>query len=198
MTGGGGSWPRRVVGLDLGTRCGWALATSSEVAGAESGVWDLRDGDHELPGARLARFRDHLVEVAPEVIFYEHVSRHQSSRAAHLYGAFEGVVHLHCREHGARCLGIPVPTVKKRATGRHMAKKEAMVAAARLAFGRPVAEHDEADALWVLQCGFDVLRFGGGSLEGRQLRLHGKASGGKVTRQPDRRRREWREAAEDA
>lgn len=186
--------PRRVLGLDLGTRCGWALATSVEVAGARSGVWNLQEGDHELPGARLLVFTERLEELRPEVVFYEHVSRHVSSRAAHLFGALEGIVHLHCERYGARFLGIPVPTVKKRATGRHMAKKEPVLEAARLAFGRPdLASHDEADALWVLQCGFDVLAFGRGGLEERQLRLHGKARGGKLTGQPDRRRREWRE-----
>jgi len=50
--------PRRVLGLDLGTRCGWALATSVEVAGARSGVWNLQEGDHELPGARLLVFTE--------------------------------------------------------------------------------------------------------------------------------------------
>lgn len=145
----------RVLGLDLGTRCGWALAEGGQIV---SGVWDLRPRRFEGGGMRLVRLRRHLAELGPGRVFFEEVRRHLGTDAAHVYGGMLGIVSAWCEEAGVPYAGVPVGTVKRRATGRGNAGKGEMVEAARVAFGRPdLASDDEADALWVMRCGLDDL-----------------------------------------
>lgn len=145
----------RVLGLDLGTRCGWALAEGGQVV---SGVWDLRPRRFEGGGMRLVRLRRHLAELAPGRVFFEEVRRHLGTDAAHVYGGMLGIVSAWCEESSVAYAGVPVGTVKRRATGKGNAGKGQMVEAARRAFGRPeLVSEDEADALWVMQCGLDEL-----------------------------------------
>jgi len=146
----------RVLGLDLGTRCGWALAEGGIIIA--SGVWDLRPRRFEGGGMRYVRLRRHLAELAPGRVYFEEVRRHAGTDAAHVYGGLLGVVSGWCEEAGVAYAGMPVGAVKRCATGRGNAGKAQMVAAARLAFSRPDLEsEDEADALWVLACGLTEL-----------------------------------------
>lgn len=145
----------RVLGLDLGTRCGWALVEGVQIV---SGVWDLRPRRFEGGGMRMLRLRRHLAELAPTRVFLEEVRRHAGTDAAHVYGGMLGIVSAWCEECGVPYAGVPVGTVKRRATGKGNAGKGEMVEAARREFSRPeLASEDEADALWVLRCGLDEL-----------------------------------------
>lgn len=145
----------RVLGLDLGTRCGWALAEAGVVV---SGCWDLRPRRFEGGGMRLLRLRRYLEDLAPERVWFEEVRRHAGTDAAHVYGGLMGMVTAWCEERGVPYAGIPVQAVKRRATGKGNAGKAEMVEAARVAFHRAdLVSEDEADALWVMQCGLDEL-----------------------------------------
>jgi Holliday junction resolvasome RuvABC endonuclease subunit len=54
--------------------------------------------------------------------------------------------------------GIPVGTIKKRATGKGNASKEEMVAAAKLKWpGEIIVDDNQADALWILEAGRLIL-----------------------------------------
>lgn len=128
---------------------------------------------------RFVRFGRFLTELAPQAVFFEEVQGHPlghsrgnrgnaglvkrpvATLAIQLYGGFVATVMAWCERRGVPYAGVPVATVKKRATGRGNAKKVEVVAAAMAAYGLPAtAPDDQADALWVLQVGLDLLSFG--------------------------------------
>lgn len=190
--------PRRVLGLDLGTRCGWALATSAEVDWRQSGVWELKAGRGRLLeqvklGPRMLELRRRLEEARATHVFYEEVHRHLGTSAAHVFGALRGVVEMYCLEAGALLLGFQVQAVKRRATGYFNAQKEHMQWAAQRQFGMPeTPAEDQADALWVLQCGLDVLALDVELKPGRVM-LHGHRVTGRLTARVKRLQQEGRE-----
>ena len=173
----------RVIGLDPGTSMGWAYCNPPSEPKAhakwttESGVWDLSGSRFEGGGMRYLRLRAHLgrlfsdapVKVSeggryvPDVVvFYELVRSHKGTDAAHVYGGLLATMMAYCEERGVPYLGVPVQTIKKRATGKGNARKPDMIQAAVDSLGskRTIAD-DEADALWCLQCGLDELGLGG-------------------------------------
>lgn len=137
-----------ILGIDPGTKCGWALLRDGERVA--SGVWDLKSKRHEGGGMRFLRARTYMSEALQGVdaVAYEEVARHAGTAAAHVYGGLVAVLQAECEQAGIPYRGIPVGTVKKRATGKGNAGKPAMVAAAVEQWGA-VADDNEADALWI-------------------------------------------------
>jgi Holliday junction resolvasome RuvABC endonuclease subunit len=143
------------LALDLATVTGWAVESCGIIT---SGTVSFRGGRYEGGGMRYLRFRKWLREMfelaKPEAVFYEEVRRHLSTDAAHVYGGFLAMLQTECEARDLPYLGIPVGTIKKKATGRGNAKKAAMVAAARERWpDQLVADDNQADALWILECG---------------------------------------------
>ena len=155
-----------ILGLDLGTACGWALlrADGSRVA---SGVWDChtrvlkRAGMAGGPVQRLMLLRGHLDDIAlwgdVVTVAYEEVRAHTGTQAAHVWGALEGVVQLAAARHGWRLLPVGVGTVKRRLTGSGASRKGSMVRAACARWGLGECGEDEADALAVALAALDVV-----------------------------------------
>jgi len=85
-------------------------------------------------------------------VAYEEGARHAGVSAAHVYGGVIAVVSSLCEQNRIPYCGVPVGTVKKRATGRGNASKADMVAAAvrRWDIAADVST-DEADALWIAE-----------------------------------------------
>ncbi len=82
-------------------------------------------------------------------VFYEEVHRHLGTDAAHCYGGLVAHIQAWCCENNVPYKGVPVATIKKAATGKGNANKEAMLdAAARAWPGIAMATDDEADARW--------------------------------------------------
>lgn len=102
---------------------------------------------------RLLRFERQLNEALQGVnlIAYEEVRRHMGTDAAHIYGALTGEIQKQGEVRGIPYYAIPVGTIKKFATGKGNADKEAMVAAALRRWGA-VLTHDEADARFIALC----------------------------------------------
>lgn len=147
-----------LLGLDLGTRCGYAVVVGDAVVAA--GTWDLAKGG----GAAVARFerlREHLDGLAyvPNVCAYELVQwRHKSTLAARIYWGLVAVVELWCSERGIPLVPISVADVKRRATGRGDALKEDVMEAAAVEFPEvELVSHDTADALFVAAVAVDEL-----------------------------------------
>lgn len=141
---------KRILGIDPGTRCGYALLDGGRYV--ISGWWDLRPRRYEGGGMRYLRFRRLISEASAEVdlVAYEEVRRHLGVDAAHIYGGLIAQLAAHCEEAGKPYLGIPVGTAKKAATGKGNADKGAMVEAAREFTGRADLDDDnEADAIFV-------------------------------------------------
>jgi crossover junction endodeoxyribonuclease RuvC len=154
-----------VVGIDIGEACGWA---SLERAGDRwhrlgSGVWDLSQGRYEgggIPFLRLERFLTDLITmVGPTVVGFEEVRSHTRVNpktkqrffgvtAAHFYGGGMTTIETVCERLRLPYQGIPVGTIKKRATGKGNANKEAVQAAAEKYWDITCEDDNEADALW--------------------------------------------------
>ncbi len=80
----------------------------------------------------------------------EEVRRHMGVDAAHAYGGALAVVTAWCEANGVPYEGLPVATIKKHATGKGNAKKDAMMNAAALKWPHIVLEDDNhADALLI-------------------------------------------------
>lgn len=149
-----------VLGLDTGTRLGWAvLDAAGRRHRSDVFVMKTRAGD---PGARwldLAEFLDSALEHwAPELVAFEEVARQEvrgrpNFFAAHLYGGVVAHVLACCAARGVPSIvGVPSATVKSVATADGRAKKDDMRAAAGWRFGFQCADDNEADALWVAWC----------------------------------------------
>lgn len=139
-----------ILALDLGTSTGWALMSSDGTI--VSGVESFRPQRFEGGGMRFLRFKRWLTELKGgglAAIYFEEVRRHVGVDAAHVYGGFMGTLTAWCEAHEIPYSGVPVGTIKKHATGKGNADKEAMLAAAR-ARGFDPADDNEADALALL------------------------------------------------
>jgi Holliday junction resolvasome RuvABC endonuclease subunit len=145
----------KVLALDLGTRCGWAVFKDG--APIASGTWILQnDRQRRFEGAGMKWLRlNTLLSAAHgfdgfDKIAIEEVRRHMGVDAAHAYGGALAVVSAFCESKGIPYEGLPVATIKKHATGKGNAKKDAMIEAARAKWPAIAIEDDNhADALWI-------------------------------------------------
>ncbi len=141
-----------VLALDLGTHTGWALRSAGVLI--TSGTEHFRPHRFEGGGMRYLRFKRWLTEVKStaggiDEIYFEEVRRHLATDAAHAYGGFLAVLTSWCEHHGIAYQGVPVGTIKKYATGKGNADKDAMIEAMR-ARGFAPEDDNEADALALL------------------------------------------------
>jgi hypothetical protein len=145
----------KVLALDLGTRCGWALFNDG--APLASGTWELsnaRQRRFEGGGVKWLRLRGLLNQAVlgqlVEKIVFEEVRSHAGVDAAHAYGGALAVLTAFCEAEGIPYEAYPVGTIKKHATGKGNAKKDAMIEAARARWPAIAIEDDNhADALWI-------------------------------------------------
>ncbi len=144
----------KILGIDPATTCGWAVR---EPSGAYySGVWHLKGGRFEGGGMRFLRLERQLSELldlaAPDVVALEEVRMHKGVDAAHIYGGIIAVIAKVCEEREVPYFAIPFGTIKRCATGKGNANKEAMVAAAVARWpGWTPETDDEADARWICE-----------------------------------------------
>ena len=147
-----------VLALDLGTATGWAL--SSHDQHITSGTVTFRPGRFEGGGMRYLRFRhwlDELVKLGGPIdrIVFEEVRRHAGTDAAHVYGGLMGTLTAWGELNTVPYEGVPVGTIKRFATGKGNAGKDAVIAAIK-ARGFHPADDNEADALAILLWAIDA------------------------------------------
>ncbi|HEX7121970.1 MAG TPA: hypothetical protein VF178_06315 [Gemmatimonadaceae bacterium] len=104
---------------------------------------------------RYLRFKRWLAEIKQsadgiDAVYFEEVRRHVGVDAAHAYGGFMAHLTAWCEHHQIPYRGVPVGTIKKHATGKGNAGKDAVIAAVR-AWGFDPADDNEADALAILR-----------------------------------------------
>ena len=147
-----------ILGLDLGTRTGWALALPD---GVKSRVLDCKPAAPELPGSRFRVFRDHLMWCNSRaggmigLVAYEGIRfavPGHGARVAALFGGFEAVLRMWCEHHEIACVAVAPATLKKHVTGNGRATKEDMLAAIRASGQRPI-DDNEADAIGLARYG---------------------------------------------
>lgn len=140
-----------ILAVDLGTTTGWAiqLPSGNKLSGSESFKQDRFSGS----GMRFLRFRswlDKLYAAYPvKVLYYEEVRRHIGVDAAHAYGGYMAHLQAWAEVNEIPYAGVPVGTIKKYATGKGNANKEAVMKAMLDRGHRPV-DDNEADALALL------------------------------------------------
>ncbi|MGS4947339.1 crossover junction endodeoxyribonuclease RuvC [Meridianimarinicoccus sp. RP-17] len=143
---------RTLLALDLGTTTGWALHGADGLI--TSGTVSFRPGRFDGGGMRYLRFTNWLAELdrlsGPiAAIWFEEVRRHAGTDAAHVYGGLMATLTSWAELRGVPYEGVPVGTIKRFATGKGNANKDAMIAAAR-ARGFSPADDNEADAIAIL------------------------------------------------
>jgi len=141
----------KILSLDLGTKMGFAICGDDNAI--LSGVMDYKLGRFEGGGMRFLRFKKWLTEIKQDFDFdlvtFEEVRRHKGTDAAHVYGGFMAVLTVWCEHHEIPYSGTPVGTIKKFATGKGNANKDAMIAAVRT-WGYEPIDDNEADAIALL------------------------------------------------
>ncbi len=152
---------RTSLAIDLGTTTGWALRSSGLIT---SGTVSFKPNRYDGGGMRYLRFQNWLGEMerlsgSIATIFYEEVRRHAGTDAAHVYGGLMATLTAWAEMRGVPYQGVSVGTIKKHATGRGNARKQAMIDAAR-AKGFHPKDDNEADAiailLWAIETGGGV------------------------------------------
>ena len=143
---------KSVLALDLGTTTGWALRAQDGLI--TSGTVSLKPSRYDGGGMRYLRFRAWLERLAGDAgpigaIHFEEVRRHVGTDAAHVFGGLLATLTAWAETTGVPYQGVPVGTIKRHATGKGNANKDAMIAAA-CARGFSPADDNEADAIAIL------------------------------------------------
>lgn len=138
----------KILALDLGTKTGWAVNQPPN-----SGVQNFALGRGESPGMRYLKFgawlRKMLASTRPDLVVHEQ-AHHRGGAATEVAAGF--VTHLQSivAELGYNLSNVHTATIKRHATGKGNANKEAMVEAFKKRFGYEPLDDNEADACWLL------------------------------------------------
>lgn len=136
---------KRLLALDVATNTGFCCS-------AGSGTWDLRPKRDESAGMRLIRFKAKLNEVVKAddiklIVFERSAGFHQN--AVIVQSELHGVLKLFCEENGIEYKAYSASEIKRFATGKGNAKKDAMIDAAKSKYGINVIDDNHADALHI-------------------------------------------------
>ena len=147
----------RIAGMDIASSCGVSFcdfdpAKEPFQATLIGGQWDLSLSTHDTQSIRYLRLLSFLDVLQPDLIMYEEVKftgvapsvGGKNNISAIVARAVSGaqVVHSLCavlltwaEQAGVPCEAVPIGTLKKYATGKGVAGKEAMIAAGNARFG---------------------------------------------------------------
>lgn len=151
-----------VIGFDQAFKnTGWAAGTADGPVAC--GLISVAPRRFDSLGARFVRFergvRDVLSKHKPALVIFEEHRAHAGLQAAQVLGACAALIMKVCDEMGVEYMAVPVPTLKKHATGTPRASKELMVAVARKKFPTmTIADDNVADAIHMMQWGIDQLK----------------------------------------
>lgn len=136
-----------LLALDPATQCGWAT-------NGECGVWDLSTRADESNGMKWLRFRSKLQEICRSfpilVVAYERPAGRHANAVIH-HAKMAAIIEEFCADHELEYRAYSALEMKKLATGRGNASKEQMLAAAVEKLQYTGCDHNEADALWILE-----------------------------------------------
>lgn len=134
-----------ILALDVATKTGWCTSTAS-------GTWDFSIKRDESSGMRIVRFKSKLKELIGLekinlVIFERSQGFHQN--AVIVQSELHGCLKLFCEENGIEYRAYSPAEIKKYATGKGNANKEAMIRAAAEKYGYIGKDDNEADAIHI-------------------------------------------------
>ena len=140
-----------ILALDPATTTGWAHSSGV------SGVWDLSVRRDESRGMRLIRLNKKLSEIHESVgidLLAFEAARNAGPKmqgALVVQAELQGIIKLYCETNEIDYIGLSPAEIKKHATNKGNANKEAMVKAARSKFiGIDIIDDNHADALHIL------------------------------------------------
>lgn len=153
----------RIVGIDLGISCGWAVFDPNGQRVA-SGTWKLDPGRRIEKGrapkalrwaAMLEHCRVLFREHRPALAVYEDVRRHGGTDAAHCWGALSALLELAAHECDVPLAWVQTTEWKIAIGATRHALAEAYVAAVNQRLGLQLERHqeDEAAALGIALAG---------------------------------------------
>lgn len=166
------------LGLDFGLNCGFAYSVYSNTNKAwyifpdSIGVYKLSTSRYESGSTAFLRLRDLCYTINPKYIFYEDIKFTPSfakdvnpaaviaraATSAELLTSLRQTVLLWAEDNNIPCVGVPIGTIKKYATGKGRAKKEEVIQACNEKFNTNLDPNDNgsdnaADAAFVLYAG---------------------------------------------
>ena len=140
-----------ILALDPATTTGWAHSSGV------SGVWDLSVRRDESRGMRLIRLNKKLSEIHESVgidLLAFEAARNAGPKmqgALVVQAELQGIIKLYCENNEIDYIGLSPAEIKKHATGKGNANKEAMVKAAHNKFTDiDICDDNHADALHIL------------------------------------------------
>lgn len=143
------------LALDLASTTGWASVSSGVLT---SGVRTFSTSKRAHPGLRFLMFgrwiREMIDQEKPDLIFYEEVVRQPYTAAAQLFGAWKAMLAATACQRETPVIGLNIKQIKKFATHNGNANKDMMLDSAKKRWpDADIFDHNEADALWVLEFG---------------------------------------------
>ena len=141
----------RILAIDPGSRCGWAYSSEERI---ESGVQDFSLRRGESVGMRFIRFTAWLDEminlIKPKLIIFE-MAHHRGGAATNILIGMTTRIEEKCEKMKIEYTSVHSATVKKFATGKGNASKEAMLAKAIEHYPDiGIIDDNHADALFML------------------------------------------------
>ena len=175
---------KRVLGLDLASNCGVSFCDivpgmPIKDAPIVGGQWDLSVSNHDTNSLRYIRLKQFLSITQPDVILYEEVKYTGQSQppgmakqnltalvaravsGAQVVHGLSAILTTWCEERDIPCEAVPIGVLKKYATGKGSANKEAMITACNEQFGTEfeVEDYDKtgvdniADSMFLCKMG---------------------------------------------
>lgn len=143
---------KNILALDIATKTGWKTKTAS-------GVWDLKPNRGESSGIRIVRFHSKVKELIQleniDIVAYERAGG-MFKGAIIVESEMIGALILYCTENNIDMACYSATEIKKFATGKGNAKKEAMIEAAKQ-LGYNPQDDNEADAIHIYRlCEKDI------------------------------------------
>jgi Holliday junction resolvasome RuvABC endonuclease subunit len=144
---------KTILGLDLGTSCGYAYCFIDKESTAKpriyAGQLDLSAGPYDSGAIRFIKLRHFLAAIKPDLVAFEDVKYTpantgfqsvgaiiaRAATACEWFGALKATMATWCEAKGIPSTGIPIGTIKKRATGKGNANKVDIITACNKEFG---------------------------------------------------------------
>lgn len=144
---------KTILGLDLGTSCGYAYCFIDKESTVKpriyAGQLDLSAGPYDSGAIRFIKLRHFLAAIKPDLVAFEDVKYTpantgfqsvgaiiaRAATACEWFGALKATMATWCEARGIPSTGIPIGTIKKRATGKGNANKVDIITACNKEFG---------------------------------------------------------------
>lgn len=134
-----------LLSLDVATKTGWKTKTAS-------GVWDFSLKRDESSGMRILRFISKIKEVVKlekiNLISFERTAGFHKN-ALIVQAELHGALKLYCEENEIPYTAYSATEIKKFATGKGNANKDAMIRYAKEKYGYLGKDDNEADAIHI-------------------------------------------------